>query len=75
MRFIPKKKVTLTNREAQVLSMLCIGLTTNEICHKLKISYDGLKKHNRNIYKKLDVKSRAEAERKAVQLGLVHLGY
>ena len=75
MHFIPKKKVTLTNREAQVLSMLCIGLTTNEICHKLKISYDGLKKHNRNIYKKLDVKSRAEAERKAVQLGLVHLGY
>ena len=74
MRFIPKKTVSLTNREAQVLSMLCAGMTMDDICRELKISYDGLKKHNRNIYKKLDVKNRAEAERMAAQLGLVYRG-
>ena len=35
-------------------------------------TYDGLKKHNRNIYQKLGAKNRAEAERKAMQLGLIH---
>ncbi|MCR5715665.1 MAG: LuxR C-terminal-related transcriptional regulator [Lachnospiraceae bacterium] len=74
LRFIPKQTVDLTAREAQVLSMLCAGMSTDEICAQMKISYDGLKKHNRNIYKKLDVKGRAEAERKAAQLGLVHRG-
>ncbi|MCR5031460.1 MAG: LuxR C-terminal-related transcriptional regulator [Lachnospiraceae bacterium] len=74
LRYIPKQTVNLTSREAQVLSMLCAGLTTDEICQQMKISYEGLKKHNRNIYKKLDVKNRGEAERKAAQLGLIHRG-
>ena len=74
LKFIPKEVVQFTKREAQVLAMLCDGRSTDEICEELDITYDGLKKHNRNIYKKLGVKSRAEAERKAVQLGLVHRG-
>ena len=74
MRFIPRKKVLLTNREAQVLSLLCAGMTMDDICRELNISYDGLKKHNRNIYRKLDAKNRVEAERMAAQLGLVHRG-
>jgi len=74
LRFIPKETVVLTSREAQVLSMLCAGMTTEDICEALEIGYDGLKKHNRNIYKKLGVKNRAEAERKALRLGLVHQG-
>ncbi len=74
MKYIPKETVTLTSREAEVLAMLCAGQSTEEICDALKISYDGLKKHNRNIYKKLGVKNRADAERKALQLGLVHRG-
>ncbi|MBR1476619.1 MAG: response regulator transcription factor [Lachnospiraceae bacterium] len=57
-----------------MFSMLCAGLSMDEICRNLKISYDGLKKHNRNIYRKLGVKGRAEAERKAAQLRLVHRG-
>ncbi len=74
MKYIPKETVSLTTREAEVLAMLCAGQSTEEICAGLNISYDGLKKHNRNIYKKLGVKSRADAERKALQLGLVHRG-
>ncbi|MCR5251342.1 MAG: LuxR C-terminal-related transcriptional regulator [Lachnospiraceae bacterium] len=71
LKQIPKENVQLTEREMQVLSMLCEGLPMNEISEKLEITYDGLKKHNRNIYRKLGAKDRAEAERKASQLGLV----
>ncbi len=54
--------------------MLCAGMTSEEICAALSISYNGLKKHNRNIYRKLGAKNRAEAERQAARLGLVHRG-
>ncbi|MCR4745625.1 MAG: LuxR C-terminal-related transcriptional regulator [Lachnospiraceae bacterium] len=74
LKFIPKETVELTKRETEVLSLLCSGMPMDEICIELKISYDGLKKHNRNIYKKLGAKNRAEAERKAGQLGLIHRG-
>ena len=74
LRYIPGETVSLTNREAQVLSMLCAGLSMDDICRDLKISYAGLKKHNRNIYKKLGAKNRTEAERKAIQSGIVHRG-
>ena len=74
LNYIPKEVITLTKRENQVLSMLCAGMSMDNICKELGISYDGLKKHNKNIYKKLGVKRRAEAERKASQLGLVFRG-
>ena len=74
LKYIPKNNIDLTNREFQVLSLLCAGMPTNDICKTLGISYDGLKKHNKNVYRKLGVKGRAEAERKASQLGLVHRG-
>ncbi len=72
LRFIPQEKVVLTKRETQVLSMLCAGLSMDEISEQCGISYGGLKKHNRNIYRKLGAKNRTEAERRAAQLGLVH---
>ena len=74
LKFIPRDNVALTNREFQVLSLLCAGMPTDDICKTLGISYDGLKKHNKNVYRKLGVKGRAEAERKASQLGLIHRG-
>ena len=74
LHFVPQIKVVLTRREQQVLSLLCAGKTIEEICDEMDISYAGLKKHNRSIYKKLDAGNRAEAERKALQLGLVHRG-
>ncbi|MBO4376220.1 MAG: response regulator transcription factor, partial [Lachnospiraceae bacterium] len=64
--------VSLTKRETVILSMLCRGMSMEDICEELDITYDGLKKHNRNIYRKLGAKNRAEAERKAAWLGLVH---
>ncbi len=74
LKYIPKETVNFTKREAQVLALLCSGMSMEEICEKLGITYAGLKKHNRNIYRKLEVKDRADAERKALQMGLVHVG-
>ena len=72
LKYVSKPDIYFTDRETQVLGLLCQGLSMQEICKECGISYDGLKKHNRNIYQKLGAKNRTEAERKAMQLGIVH---
>lgn len=62
---------SLTDREKEILGLLCAGESTERICEICGISYSGLKKHNRNIYAKLGAKNRVEAERAAVSMGLV----
>lgn len=71
LSYIPEREIHLTNRETEILGMLTAGLSSDEICQRCRISYSGLKKHNRNIYRKLGVKSRSEAERMAKRLHLL----
>jgi LuxR family maltose regulon positive regulatory protein len=56
-----------------ILQAMCLGETPEEICAEYGFTYSGLKYHNRNIYRKLNVTNRAEAEREAFRLGLVHI--
>lgn len=60
----------LTKREKEILALMCMGAQTEEICVKCGITYNSLKFHSRNIYKKLGVKNRQEAERKAAILNM-----
>jgi len=66
-----KLKEQLTKKEMEILRLMHYGKSSEEICEICKISYSGLKFHNRNIYRKLGVNSRPEAERKAVLLRIV----
>lgn len=66
-----KLKEPLTKKETEILRLMHYGKSSEEICEICKISYSGLKFHNRNIYRKLGVNSRLEAERKAVLMRLV----
>lgn len=50
----------LTEREKEVLDLLLEGYTNAAICEQLYISINTLKTHNRNIYKKLEVKNKVE---------------
>lgn len=71
LRYEKRQDIHLTAREQEVLSLLCRGLSMQEISDKCGISYSGIKKHNNSIYKKLGVKTRAEAERTAIKLGII----
>lgn len=51
----------LTNREAEILTLVGKGLTNKEIGALLFISIETVKKHLKNTYAKLDVKNRAQA--------------
>jgi DNA-binding NarL/FixJ family response regulator len=51
----------LTSRENEILELLAKGYRYKEIADQLKISFDTVRSHLRNIYEKLHVHSRTEA--------------
>ena len=63
----------LTQRERDVLTMLAKGFTIPATAEVLEISPHTVQGHTKNIYKKLNVTSRAEATLEAQRFGLVKL--
>jgi LuxR family transcriptional regulator, maltose regulon positive regulatory protein len=61
----------LTNRELEVLALLENGLRNKEIAAKFFISPETVKKHTKNIYRKLDAHTRQQAIVKAYDLGII----
>lgn len=51
----------LTKREQELLELLSQGYRYKEIADQLSLSIDTIRTHIRNIYRKLEVQSRAEA--------------
>ncbi len=60
----------LSERETEILHLMKEGLNYKAIAEKIFISYETVRTHVKNIYKKLHVSSRNEAVMKAVQQGL-----
>jgi len=60
-----KELQKLSQREKEILDYLSKGLRYKEIADKLFLSTETVRKHIRNIYEKLEVKSRTEALNKA----------
>ena len=61
----------LTGREGDVLLLLANGCTYAEIGHRLGISVHTVGTHVKNCYRKLGVRSAAEAVMRASELALL----
>jgi len=61
----------LSERETQILHFVVKGFTFPEIAELLEISTHTVTTHARRIYRKLEVRSRAEAVFEAVSMGIV----
>jgi len=61
----------LSDRELEVLDLVCKGYSNQEIAEKLVVTLDTVKKHNNHIFGKLGVNSRVQAVIQARRLGLV----
>ena len=65
------RKSPLSNRETEVLRMLCKGDNYKSIAEAIFVSTNTVKAHIKNIYKKLHVHTRAEAVSKALKDRLI----
>ncbi|HEX5809278.1 MAG TPA: LuxR C-terminal-related transcriptional regulator [Anaerolineales bacterium] len=61
----------LSQRELEVLHLLALGKTNQEIARQLIVSTGTIKAHTASIYRKLDVANRTEAVARARQFGLL----
>jgi DNA-binding NarL/FixJ family response regulator len=61
----------LTPREREVLELVASGSTNPEIAARLHLSPHTVKEHTSALYRKLDVRNRAEAVAEAQRLGLL----
>ena len=65
----PNTDIPLTPREFQVLKIISLGLSNQEIADSLGISIETVKEHVQNILRKLQVKDRTQAAVWAVRQG------
>jgi DNA-binding NarL/FixJ family response regulator len=76
VRKIPTKEKTalgLTEHEIGILQKIASGLSNKQIAFELKVSEKTIKNHLTKIYKKLGVKTRAEAVAKGIEKGYISL--
>ena len=64
-------RLELTEREQAVLRGLVQGMAYKQVAHDLGVSLDTVRSHIRNVYRKLQVHSVAEAVSRAIREGLV----
>jgi LuxR family maltose regulon positive regulatory protein len=65
------KKISLSGREVEVLSLAADGLKRDEIASRLMVSQGTVKTHLQNIYQKLDVSGKTTAIKIAQMHGLI----
>ncbi len=62
---------SLTPRETQVLALLAEGMSNKAIASELGISPETVKDYLENVFRKLEVRDRVSALRRATEMGLV----
>jgi LuxR family maltose regulon positive regulatory protein len=62
----------LSQRELEVLHLMALGRTNQQIAQQLIVAPGTVKAHTASIYRKLDVTNRTEAVARARQLSILH---
>lgn len=71
-RWLPRVSVpNLTERESQVLALLAEGCTNKAMARRLDLSPETIKDYLNGVYRKLEVRDRLSALRRAQELGLL----
>ena len=63
-------EVQLTPRESQVLRLIAMGLSNQEIADSLEISVETVKEHVQNILRKMSLNDRTQAAVWAIRHGM-----
>lgn len=66
-----ERPIDLSDREREVIDLVAMGCTNQEIADRLFLSPHTVKDYTSAIYRKLAVRNRAEAVREAQRLGLI----
>jgi NarL family two-component system response regulator LiaR len=65
------KHFSISKREHEVLLLMALGLSNQEVADKLFVSLNTVKTHSSKLFEKLNVQRRTQAVQEAKKLGLV----
>lgn len=68
-----KKEPLISSREAEVVKLVALGYSNQEIAKELKIEIATVKNHLKSVFQKLHVKNRVQLTRYAIKHRLVEL--
>jgi LuxR family maltose regulon positive regulatory protein len=71
VRFRKDRSKGLTEREIEILRLMAAGYRYQEIARRMFISFETVKTHVKHVFRKLEVKSKTQAVRRAQDLGLL----
>lgn len=67
------EELGISKRELEVLELIALGLSNNEIAARLFVSLNTVKTHSSKLFEKLDVNRRTQAVEAAKRLGIISL--
>jgi DNA-binding NarL/FixJ family response regulator len=70
---IDSEEYVISNREKQVLKLICESKTNKTIALNLRISEQTVKAHRKNIMKKLDIHNVTDLLKYAIKIGLIEV--
>lgn len=65
------QRLGISKREFEVLELIALGLSNQEIAEKLFVSLNTVKTHSSNLFMKLEARRRTEAIRRAKELQIL----
>ena len=65
------QRLGVSKREYEVLELMALGLSNQEIADKLFVSLNTVKTHSSNLFMKLDARRRTQAVQRAKEFGLL----
>lgn len=65
------QRLGISKREHEVLELMAVGLSNQEIADKLFVSLNTIKTHSSNLFLKLEVSRRTQAIQRAKELRLI----
>ncbi|MEL6390257.1 MAG: response regulator transcription factor [Bacteroidota bacterium] len=74
LSFVPSSRdalLSITDREIEVLQLISLGITNQEIANRLYLSPHTTETHRRHLLNKLDARNTAELVRKGIEKGLI----
>lgn len=74
-RYFTKTVPLVTKREKEVLQLIALGLSTQEIAKHLYVSDETIKSHRKNLLRKMNACNGASLIRAAYEAGLLLLNF
>ena len=68
------EKAILNDRQTKILALAGKGLKSRQIADELHMTFGSVRNQLSRIYRKLEVKNRAEAISKGIEIGLINHG-